>query len=537
MKIVAVVLALMSLSACARDRERDLESTLNAARTEMLHGELVEARATVEGALAKTKSDTDAAWRLRLLRGEILLLQSQPADVLPIVTTPLPRDPHFDPLRAQQKYLEARLMVAKNQLVDAQRTLEAARQLSPTASAQLEIAELQGQIEMRLGHWSVADLQLQDVVAKAEAARDRYLEARALNDLGMGQLVRQRWDEALQWFNRVVSFTDLDQFTVYAAALSNAGSCYARLGEFDQALDLQRRAVSIHTGRGPRVDFVVALGELGNTFKQKGDVRKALPFYRQALAAANESKLTRNAAVLAGNLASANVDLGDWDDAERFNNEATRLKEGGRSGDLVHNTLVAADIALGRGRLDEAARMFDETLAAPKSEASVSWSAHDGLAEIALARSEPDMASHHFEAALDVIEKTRSDLLKTDYKLTFLTRLIRFYQEYVDALVDQGRYERALEVSESSRGRVLAERSGLALPAKATAASFRSTAGQSRTVFLSVLAGSVAVVRLGRQRQRCSVRSAAAGERDRVARAEISGAHRQCVCRSPRLAG
>ncbi len=234
-------------------------------------------------------------------------------------------------------------------------------------SLQLEIAELAGQLEMRLGHWSVADSRLQQVAAQAGAAGDRYLQARAMNDLGMGQFVRHRWDEALQWFNRVLSFNDLDQFTVYAAALSNAGSCYARLGEFDQALELQRRAVSVHAGRGPRVDFELALGELGNTFQQKGDARQALPFYRQALAAANESKLTRDAAVWAGNLASASVDLGDWDEAERFNNEATRSEGGRPIGRPDSQHAVAAEIALGRGRLDEAARLFDETLSAAKS--------------------------------------------------------------------------------------------------------------------------------------------------------------------------
>jgi CHAT domain-containing protein len=489
MKVFIVALALAAVSACATDPQRELESNLQAARTSIRRGELVEARARVDRALAKTQSDSEAGWRLRLLRGEILLLQSQPAEVVGLVATPLPPDPRFNPLRAQQKYLEARLMVAKNQLADAQRMLETARQLGPTAPLQLEIAELAGQLEMRLSHWSVADARLQDVAARAGAAGDRYLQARALNDLGMGDLVRQRWDEALQWFTRVLSFTDLDKFTVYAAALSNAGSCYARLGEFDRALELQRRAVSLHAGRGPRLDFVVALGELGNTFKQKGDARQALPFYTQGLAAANESKLTRNAAVLAGNLASANVDLGDWDEADRFNSEATRLKEGGRSGDLIHNTLVAGEIALGRGRLDEAARRFDETLAAPRSEASVGWSAHEGLAEIAVARSEPDVASRHFEAALDMIEKTRSDLQTTDYKLTFLTRLIRFYQEYVDALVDQGRFDRALEVSESSRGRVLAERNGVAPPSRAKAAAFTRVAERSQTVLLSYWLG------------------------------------------------
>ena len=80
------------------------------------------------------------------------------------------------------------------------------------------------------------------------------------------------------------------------------------------------------------------------------------------------------------------------------------------------------------------------------------WSAHAGLASVAIAQKQPDRAAHHFEAALAVIEKNRSDLLKTDYKLSFLSRLIAFYQHYVDALVDQGRIERALEVANSSRG-------------------------------------------------------------------------------------
>ncbi len=135
MKVVVIVLALVAMSACAADPQRELESNLEAARTSIRRGELVEARALVERALAKTKPDSEAAWRLRLLRGDILLLQSQPAEVVELVTTPLPSDPRFDPLRAQQKYLEARLMVAKNQLADAQRTLDAARRLAPTRVA------------------------------------------------------------------------------------------------------------------------------------------------------------------------------------------------------------------------------------------------------------------------------------------------------------------------------------------------------------------------------------------------------------------
>jgi hypothetical protein len=75
--------------------------------------------------------------------------------------------------------------------------------------------------------------------------------------------------------------------------------------------------------------------------------------------------------------------------------------------------------------------------------------------------------------------------MRTDYKLSYLTRLIHFYRVYVDALVEQGQIERALEIADSSRGRVLAERQGVPAAAPATPGDLRKRAAQSGSVFLS----------------------------------------------------
>ena len=83
-----------------------------------------------------------------------------------------------------------------------------------------------------------------------------------------------------------------------------------------------------------------------------------------------------------------------------------------------------------------------------------------------------------------MIERTRSDLLKTDYKLSYLSNLIQFYREYVEALIDQGAIERALEVADSSRGRVLAERQRIASPLRVSVANFRAAARDSGRVLL-----------------------------------------------------
>ena len=82
------------------------------------------------------------------------------------------------------------------------------------------------------------------------------------------------------------------------------------------------------------------------------------------------------------------------------------------------------------------------------------------------------------------MEKTRSALLKTDYRLSFLTRVIQFYRAYVDFLVASGQDARALEVADSSRGRVLSERLGVAAPTRVPASVFRQRAQQSGQVFV-----------------------------------------------------
>lgn len=473
-------------ASCTRKAEESLASTFAAARNAVRRGELAEARTLAERGVSMAPPESPWAWTFRLYRGEILLLQHQPGELPALVRAPIPAGGDFDAVRARQKFLEARLQLTQNQLPDALATLERAKELAPQArDIQLDIAWLDGQIRMRLGKWADGESRLNAVVTEAAAARDEYQQARALNDLGMGGVVRGRWDEALPRFERVLSFNSLEQLTVYGEALNNAGICYARLGEFERAAAAQRRAIELNKGRGPRLNYAQALGSLGNTFLMQGDARRGLPFLREALTVAKASNLQSSAAVWAGNVAAAAIDLGEWDEAARVNEEARALRVATRTGNLFHTTLNAAQIAQGRGQLDEAARLFDAALKDGAADASVRWSAHWGLAEVALARSKPAEASSHFQTALDTIEQTRADLLKTDSKLSFLTRLIRFYQKYVDTLIDQGQIAKALEVSESSRGRVLAEGHGAAAPARLTAAALREIAASSQSVLVA----------------------------------------------------
>ena len=107
--------------------------------------------------MALAPPDSEWSWTFRLLRGEILVLQRQPAEVEALIAAPLPPAASYSPLRARQKFVEAMLQRSRNQFDAALATLETARRLAPDAAdVQFDIAWLDGQLRMRVGQWSEA---------------------------------------------------------------------------------------------------------------------------------------------------------------------------------------------------------------------------------------------------------------------------------------------------------------------------------------------------------------------------------------------
>ena len=488
MKLRALACLIFAIGACTTRPGRELERTFDAGRQALERGNFVDAAAAAERGAASSREPADLrwAWKFRLLQAEIHLLQLQARDARPLLAdTPPDGDPFAD-IRSRRAYLLARLTFVETTPAEALAALEEARSKAGEGTdTRLDIDALAGQMHFRLRQWDEGEALLNEVLDKASRADDKYRQAVVLNDLGFAHVVRNRYGDALQWFERVIQRKDLEPFDHYVRALTNAGICYSRLGQFELAIAAQRRAVDIRRQRGPILEFGQALGSLGSSYYLQGDWRAALAYYEEARSVSLTGNLLDHAAIWAGNLAVSNVELGEWDLAERYNNESRSLREKLGSGVDVHNTLNAALIAHGRERLDEAQELFEAARQDPRTTPDVTWDAEAGLGRVQVSAGNPRGASRHFEAALDAIEKTRSDLIRPDFKLTFLSRLITFYQDYVNVLVDDRRIDRALEVADSSRGRVLAERQGVLAPAAAAFARFRVVARESNAVLLS----------------------------------------------------
>jgi CHAT domain-containing protein len=501
MKTAFIVLMSIIVCSCSGSSDRHLGSLLDSATDHLRRGDFSGALALADQGIALTSNApaTERAGQFRLLKAELLILQGKSALAVPFIDDTKPAVERSPRLRSKEKYLQGRMDLALGHLPDAIDRFDEARRRADEASAvdlQIDAKVFLGQAYLRSNRRDEADSVLHEALEQAQHLDDHYRQAAALLNLGMRHLNTSYFEEALFYFNRALAFEDLRSTANYATALRNAGVCYMRLGKFDEALNVQQHAVALIEKSEFKSSLGGTLGDLGTTYLLVGDGHRSIEYLKRAVEVAAEVKATRDQALYTGNLAAAYAAVKAWDEADHFNQEAIRLtadigSSGERSATLqVDNTLTTGFIAEGRGQYKQASASFKRAMDEGGGNPRTIWRAETGLARVALASKQPVEATSHFEAALRSIEKTQTVLLNTDDQISFLTRLVQFYQEYVDVLVAQGHVDEALEVADSSRARILAERNGRVARATTVSAERSSRNEVEASISSKAVAGS-----------------------------------------------
>lgn len=483
---LVVALAACAVAACVT-APAALDRLYDRALDQMRRGQVDEALQTAMDGATRADGVPDAlrAWRFRLLAADALLTKLEVPAAMAVLEQAVPDGSGFEAIRGRQFHLLARAKVTQGQLSAAEPLIDQAMPLAsgdPALRSDLEL--LESQVLYRSGRAADADALLAGTRARVATEGDPYRLAQVSLATGMGLVTRSRFDEALPFFESVVSNRMVEGTVVQGQALNNAGLCHARLGQFDRAVALQEQAIQVQA-RGRKQNYVQALGELGATYLLQDDFVRGAEHLQKAFDVAAGAGLATEASLFASNLAMANVALARWDDAERFNEAATRFGAQASRPRSPYTTINQAQIALGRGNPADAMRLFRAVLETPGVTPDVEWTAHDGLARVAIAEGHPRDARAHFETALERLEQTRGSLVRADYRISFTSRLRRFYRAYVDLLLDEGQVERALEVADASRARVLAERQNVAGPrARVSAAAMKQLARRTRSTLV-----------------------------------------------------
>jgi CHAT domain-containing protein len=432
-------------------------------RTESQRGNFLRARSDAQQYFAAWQSRPAAKWhwKFRLLDAEMLLFNGETRQASALLRSPPPHAdllPRFQMLQGYVAFREGRESDAQALLA---RAASKARDFSDY--------ELEADSQLLLAAYaSPADAErtekiIDGILEIGKAHNLHYQVAAALVDLGLLRIHQSRFAAAIPLFEQASeSAKRSDATLLYSIALGNLATCYYSLGDFDKAMELRKDAVAIQEPAGLTTPLRDSYLELGSSQLLQDNTREAIGSLRHALALASAEDTPEIYSLIACNLAAALESTGALDEAERLNRSATAANKGQDSEAKTALLLNQAAIAEHRGQHQAAVNTYLKALSASKGNPSLEWSAHAALASIYArenypARGRLDLAGRHFESALRTIEASRAEQLQSKYKITFLSHLIRFYQEYVAFLMREGDAAKALRVADSSRASVLTQ--------------------------------------------------------------------------------
>ncbi|HUS07851.1 MAG TPA: tetratricopeptide repeat protein, partial [Bryobacteraceae bacterium] len=430
----------------------------------------------------RSADDKDLRILFRLRRAEILLLRGKSTEARSLIPNDSPAGSEAA-CRARMitgwaAFLGGDMQQARVQLDEAY--LNATALQNPALTARIEIRR--AAVFTDSGEIAAAEASIGRALDIARQSQDELLEATALGNRGMMRLSASRFDEAIPFFERSIRLRErMGAPNARALSLLNLGYCYYRLGDFDKALELYQAARRILTELNRVADVQAVLGNIGNIHLHRKDYKTAQVYYFEALALAREVHDPTWIARWCSNLATLLIESGDYSGAKRYNNEAQAIgAKLAPSQTLRGPELNSAALASARGNYPEAIARYTSVIATePHSPAQI-LDAHAGLGRTYLAMGRAEKAGAAFQETTSLLEQFRDKLSKEDYKLSYLSGLIHFHQEYVELLMSQQKTEKALEVVEASRARLLS--ANLGSPA---GAAFRDAAAQSGASILT----------------------------------------------------
>ncbi len=273
-----------------------------------------------------------------------------------------------------------------------------------------------------------------------------------------------------------------------ARTIGNLGVCDLNLGDAEKALVAFEKAAAQFASAGDACSEQIWLGHSGNVLMDAEDFQAATERYTRALGIARKCGDNTSSAKWLINLAQASIASGQLDAAERYNGESLALDKAIHDARLqLYNTVNSARIAFGRGHFAQAEELFRSLVNSTSEDPEPALQAQDGLAALYTQTGDAPKADAQFRSAINVIESRQADLSKDENKLSYLSSLVHFYRSYVDFLVQHGAFDRALEVVDSSRARILTERSETraAVPHGLRTSGLRALARSSNRILLS----------------------------------------------------
>ncbi len=401
----------------------------------------------------------DWVCRVRLLQAEVSVWRGNNDAALDFLKDPIPDSLSARDYAARRLILRSLAEGHSHGYDESTKDLDRAEQLSSSAHPELigEIYLARGSIEVDRGKYHDALKSYGIALQKAREFHRPFLEANAAGSLGYASTWLERYDESIDWYKASLAISEASgAHATSAKTLGNLAWSYHEIGDLPSALDQFQRAEKASHLAGLDLDRAYWLLSAGTVDFDLGDLRSAESRMTDALHLADPLHDSLTIGECYENLALVALQNGQFSLAR----ERLALAEQSNSPhpDFKHtqyDKLLGAQLDFRENKLDNAALVFSQLLTDKTVPTSLRWEAQATLAQVLAAQKRSALAEKQFAAAIATISRAQDALLHEDFRLSFLSSAIRFYDEYVNFLLAQNRTLDALRIADRSRAQTL----------------------------------------------------------------------------------
>ncbi|MEA2328883.1 MAG: hypothetical protein QOE68_3842 [Thermoanaerobaculia bacterium] len=457
-KLLLLPLLLVSFAAAPQSDE---EVAYKEAAALCDRGHWGEAGPYIDAALQRFQaSDADAVWRLRVLRGKVLIARNDAPGAIAALPPALPlRLAHSETEVRRLTYLAGatyRVMkdaAAASLLVRAEKL---ARMRHPEMIA--EVLLYRANLEFHRKRYADAIRYARASAAAARRYRQPTTQISAMMTGALALTEQEHYDEAIDLgLSQLALVRASDAESTIEKVEGNLAWAYESIGDLENASALLGHAIPLARKLAAQHDLITWLNLAGDIARLRGDKETALHYYDEGLAIAR--KVThRDLADFTANMATAQLEVGDVRAARLTNGEAATLAhERDDQKELLRTVLIDARIDAASGELNSAIEKAQRVLNFKKTKPSQRWEAEARLAQFHAAASRRADANEHFRRAIETADEARTDVKSDEIRLSFGTLVREIYDDYVFFLLGAGRVQEALRVAEMSRVQSLAD--------------------------------------------------------------------------------
>lgn len=404
------------------------------------------------------------AWRFRVLQAKATLRTNDIKGALVLLKMEQPSGLPVEDF-TKREFVQAYAMNVQGKLNEALAALNRVKAMLPPPSTEPDLnAEwliFRGMFEPRDSESRHAYLMQAVTLAHG---RNKYLESSAETNIGTDLLDQKHFDEAIDHFKNAYSLAKEADFPVLQEIdLVGLTNGYFELGDYLKAEQYARSGERLALELG-RLDHRMShLVNIGRNEANRGNYAQAMEIYQQTLSLARkdfdkkndlEKKISND--VIAACLKNmADLDPGKF---EEYSRQAATLKLPSDQAFLWQLNRVDVNLSHPNPDTTSAESVLAGLLAQKNLSPDQLWRLQDRKAKLYEVLQQTSNAEQWYRKAIDTAVERSKTLNRQEYKISFLSNL-PFYNNYIEFLIRSNQPNRALQVAEIGRAKVLAKAS------------------------------------------------------------------------------